>query len=323
MVAVCAWQLGSSGGSALSDEERKEIISAAQTEEAVVQGTRFFEEPYELKTGRPVDAARGLVDRMQTDERFFARLVPANSANEIEMEAEDYAKTSQEDGQEILEIVDYVLNQKTTEKNYPNGVRDKGRNCLRPAYFLTHRNAQEANLSEGEVYSLRIYTTSAYKNMNNPLRDDGRYDRRKTVPMPVASYLADSAIRKLRTLRAKTGSASEKNVVLWRGMRNVKVSNAFMQDGGTELAFMSTTTDVRVAVRYSLSRHSLLLKIVAPNFMSLGAELKWLSAFPDEAEVLFPPLTFLHPTGRIDHVETLDCNSNLVSFKVVEVIPSF
>ena len=115
----------------------------------------------------------------------------------------------------------------------------------------------------------------------------------------------------------------EKNVVLWRGMRSVRVPEAFMRDGGTELAFMSTTSDLRVAVRYSLSRHSLLFKLVAPNFMALGAELQWLSAFADEAEVLFPPLTFLQPTGRTDRVDAVDRDGNPVTFTIVEVTPSF
>jgi hypothetical protein len=43
-------------------------------------------------------------------------------------------------------------------------------------------------------------------------------------------------------------------------------------------------------VRYSLSGHSLLFRIVVPNFMSLGADLQWISAFPDEAEVIVSSL---------------------------------
>ncbi len=170
------------------------------------------------------------------------------------------------------------------------------------------------------MFALRIYTTSAFKNLNDPLRDDNRYARRESVPLPVLSFLIDKAIRKMRAVR--TGAA-EKNVVLWRGMRNVKISRDFMQNGGTELGFMSTTMDLRVAVRYSLSRESLLLKIVAPNFMSIGAELHWLSAFPGEKEVLFPPLTFLQPTGKIDRVDTVDCNGDSVTFTIVEVTPYF
>ena len=67
---------------------------------------------------------------------------------------------------------------------------------------------------------------------------------------------------------------------------------------GVELAFMSTTNDLKVAVRYCLSPHSLLFKIVASDFMSMGADVCWLSAFPDEEEMLYPPLTYLKPTGR-------------------------
>jgi hypothetical protein len=314
------WQVGSCG-SALSDEERAQIVEATRTETAVgARGTRFFEEPYELKTGKPEEAARGLEDRMRKDKAsLYARITNADG---IEQEAQEYAVGSPEDGEEIVEIVNYVLNQKTSEKEYPNGTRDKGRNGVRPAYFISHSCARDADLSEGEVLSLRIYTTFVYKTMNNPLRDDERYARRVPVPLPAISKMADDAIRKLRALRAKAGAAG-RNSVVWRGMRDLRVSEAFMREGGTELGFMSTTTDLRVAVRYSLSRHSLLFKMVAPNFMSLGAELQWLSAFPNEAEVLFPPLTFLQPTGRMDRVDAVDRDGNPVTFTVVEVTPSF
>jgi hypothetical protein len=136
----------------------------------------------------------------------------------------------------------------------------------------------------------------------------------------VASHWAASAIRKLRAVRAGSEQPQDE-VVAWRGMRSQRVSEAFMRQGGTELAFMSTTTDLRVAVRYSLSRHSLLLRIVASSFMSLGADLRWISAFPAEAEVLFPPLTYLKPTGRTDRVEAVDRNGHPVAITVVEVKP--
>ena len=32
------------------------------------------------------------------------------------------------------------------------------------------------------------------------------------------------------------------------------------------------------------------------------ADISWLSAFPGEKEVLFPPLTYLKPTGRAEVV---------------------
>jgi len=308
------------GGSALSDEEKAQIVAAARSESGVGEGSRFFEDPYELKTGRPELAARGLTDRMQTDTTLFASL--AKGADGFEDEAREFAEKNPACGAEVVETVDYVLNQKTSEKRYPNGIRDQGRNGTRPAHFTSHKNAQDAGLSDAHVFSLRTYSTLVYKYMNAPLRDDNRYDKREKVPLPSLTYYADEGIRKSRAVRARA-SGDQRNVVLWRGMRSVKVSEEFMRLGGTELAFMSTTSELKVAVRYSLSRHSLLFKLVCPNFMSIGAELHWLSAFPGEAEVLFPPLTYLQPTGRTDRVDAVDRDGNPVTFTVVEVIPSF
>tara|TARA_B110001452_G_scaffold206582_1_gene176682 strand:- start:136 stop:408 length:273 start_codon:yes stop_codon:yes gene_type:complete len=61
---------------------------------------------------------------------------------------------------------------------------------------------------------------------------------------------------------------------------------------------MSTTADLAIAVQYSLSESSLLFRIVTNSFMQRGADLQFLSAFPGEAEYLYPPLTFLRP-GRV------------------------
>ncbi len=321
------WQLVSNVGDdgallgALTSEEREQIIASARMERAIIgdQGTRFYEDPYELKTGDRKDAARGLDDRMRADQAVFHSRIPMG-AEGIEEEALEFASGTPEYCAGLREIVDYVMKQRTSEKLYPNGMRDQGRNGVKPQYFITHAMAQEARLSEEEVYALRIYTTFAFRDMNIPLRDDARYARNASVPLPVTSHLAAKAIRKLRAVRAKS---EEKDVVLWRGMRSLRVTEAFMRDGGTELAFMSTTTDLSVAVRYSLSRNSLLFKIVPQNFMSNGAELQWLSAFPGEAEVLFPPLTFLQPTGRRDSVNAVDQDGRPMTFTVIEVIPSF
>ena len=81
---------------------------------------------------------------------------------------------------------------------------------------------------------------------------------------------------------------------------------------------MSTTSDMAVAVHYGLSSGSLLFLLKVDNFKQHGAELEWISAFPGEAEVLYPPLTYLQPTGRVQIV-TVGENS---SFKVVEVTPN-
>jgi hypothetical protein len=54
--------------------------------------------------------------------------------------------------------------------------------------------------------------------------------------------------------------------------------------------------------------------------MSARANLAWLSAFPYEDEVLYPPLTFLQPTSMVDDLD-VDCGSSKLKITVVEVIP--
>ena len=79
---------------------------------------------------------------------------------------------------------------------------------------------------------------------------------------------------------------------------------------------MSTTLDLKVAVAYGTSERSLLLKFKVGTFMQLGAEMQWLSAFPSEAEICYPPLTYLKPTGRVQTVRVEDRQ-----FDVIEVEP--
>ena len=58
---------------------------------------------------------------------------------------------------------------------------------------------------------------------------------------------------------------------LYRGMRNLDVTDDFMDGraGGTEVAPMSTTTDISIAAQYGLSKGSLLFMIKVQNFMQV------------------------------------------------------
>ena len=101
-------------------------------------------------------------------------------------------------------------------------------------------------------------------------------------------------------------------------MRNRELPAEFLQRGGSELAPMSTTTRLEVAVQYSAAGTSLLFKLRTDSFMQRGASIQFLSAFPDEEEVLYPPLTFLKPTGK-----TMSVTFKGLLFNVVEVTPQF
>ena len=62
------------------------------------------------------------------------------------------------------------------------------------------------------------------------------------------------------------------HAAVWLGMRDMEVDAEFERQGGFELACMSTTTDLAVALRYSASQASLLLKLRTSSFMDRGAE---------------------------------------------------
>ena len=85
-------------------------------------------------------------------------------------------------------------------------------------------------------------------------------------------------------------------------MKNLRSTADFERSGGTEPAPMSTTSDIHVAVAYalstSLSTSSLIFQLVADAFMCRGADISFLSAFPAEHEFVYPPLTYMQPTGR-------------------------
>ena len=174
--------------------------------------------------------------------------------------------------------------------------------------------AQTAKLETAHVATLRIYTTAAYQLINGPLRTAWA---NHSHPLPVTVSFLGEAIFKLRAVGA---SAADANAVidLWRGMKDRMVSGDFMQNGGTELAPMSTTSTLKVALEYSEATDSLLFKLRTDGFMGRGASVRFLSAFPGEDETLFPPLTYLKPTGKRERVE---CATRTLT--VVEVVPHF
>ena len=86
--------------------------------------------------------------------------------------------------------------------------------------------------------------------------------------------------------------------VLWRGMKNLGLDRDFLTQGGTDFACVSTTEDQNVAVHFADSALPLAFKVVAKTPMARGADISFLSVFPEEKETLYPPLTYLHPVGN-------------------------
>jgi len=292
--------------------------------------TRFGATVNTLIFGQPQQAARGIEYYMCISEAEMIRRLSAGNSFLAAMRSEIEQNGTEDD----KECCKYVCDMEagSSDKTFQGGQQrdcDRDGNLLpsrqRPdgkgmtlADFLDHMDAVEANLDLAEAAALRLYTTKAYQTINNDMRDEERYQAGREHRLPVTVYLIQKALKKLRAVEAKKPERANETVELYRGLRNLKMADGFVNSGGTELAPMSTTSSLKIAMQYSVSEKSLLLRIKTSDFMNRGPDISWLSAFPTEKEFLFPPLTYMRATGppqlkRIDDV----------TYTVVEVSPSF
>eukprot|EP00282_Hemiselmis_andersenii_P007920 CAMPEP_0114112854 /NCGR_PEP_ID=MMETSP0043_2-20121206/2603_1 /TAXON_ID=464988 /ORGANISM="Hemiselmis andersenii, Strain CCMP644" /LENGTH=689 /DNA_ID=CAMNT_0001204969 /DNA_START=9 /DNA_END=2074 /DNA_ORIENTATION=+ len=201
--------------SLLSEEERRVLMQTAGSHGRSVGGSPLskFDEVCALKTGHPAEAASGLEARMcvGADHAEARKLYNDRRARDVEGVEEEVRELvarfegSEEAGEarQVLELLQYILHQGTSEKEYANGIRDRGRpSGTTLEYFVLHPNARQAGLSRVEVVALRLYTTMAFKFMNSPLRDDGRAARGEPCLLAVTTYFAEQGIKKLRKLNA-------------------------------------------------------------------------------------------------------------------------
>ena len=306
-------------------------VRAALLGASAEEDTRLTVSVRQMVLGQPDEAALGLLHFMRVPNSFvFPSIEQGVTAivGEFETNGTDVDR----------ECLNYVLRERagSSSKIFPNspyprdcdltGLRadrlNEAREPMALADFVQHPHSTKAGLSAAHVLSLRLYTTAAFRSLNDPMRSmdpDGA-----PHPFPVTMKFITDAIKQLRAVGAKLGPAPLEFAFddgepcspsspraaglqaaggpsyLWRGLRDVTVDSGILTEGGTELAPMSTTQELEVAVRYAIGSGAAavcLLRLELTTFMQRGAELSYLSAFPSEAEVLYPPLTFLQPLG--------------------------
>jgi hypothetical protein len=216
------------------------------------------------------------------------------------------------DHSSIFADLHYITDEKTVQETFWNGVRDSGRKDWGLANFMAQPEAKD--LLKEELIALRFYTSHSFNSINVAMRDQQR-----SAPHPLPGIVTNiqRGLKKLRALGSADASSKE-TVVLWRGMSGLKLSDQFSKEGGTELAPMSTTTDVSVAISYAVKKDTLsalLFRFVTRNNLERGADVQWLSMFPGESETLFPPLTFLQRT----RTEPQEVVHNGVKVTIVEL----
>ena len=155
--------------------------------------------------------------------------------------------------------------------------------------LVAHEHAKIAKLELHHVLALRLYTTSSYPKVNDPLRAD---PPQRPHPFSATTWFIDQGIKKLRAVAAQRADAHTTQVY-WRGMKDLGLTMGFLQTGGTEFACLSTSASQEAAVRFAASGLPLVFKFETKDFTSRGADIAFLSVYPNEQEALYPPLTYL------------------------------
>ena len=199
---------------------------------------------------------------------------------------------------EVLYHWRYVVEEKSSEHLYKNGMRDKGRKGMNLSDFMKCPEVKDAEgLERAHVIALRLYTTAIYTYINEPLRFQEHYRKVSGAePRHPLAAVVWFIFKGLKILRMNS-DIGEGSTILWRGMKNAKVADEFLKSGGSncEKAPMSTTKDLKVALAYSKGG-GVIFKIEVTGKLRMGGDITFLSAFPEEKEVLYPPLTQLNLT---------------------------
>jgi len=161
----------------------------------------------------------------------------------------------------------------------------------------------EQPMSDVEMYALRLYTGPQYIKYNTTLRGaaaggtdaDHVYQRfqqlcrgntyANTLHVVSAAIIKLSKIAPAHKVYRAPGGALPASFWHRSAVSGVQ--------GGLEFAFMSTTLNKVEAMKYARRAPGMILFEIDQGFVARGAAISWLSQYPMEAEVLYPPCTAL------------------------------
>ena len=244
-----------------------------------------------MVVGKPETAAGGIWPALGVEQggaRFMA--IMGDGVAEITKEFNTLGEHCDEQDRERFA---YVFGKMASLLEQDNGVkRDVGNEGKTLSDFLNHADARKAKLTTAHVLALRLYTSNSYWRINKSLRDGCTEDN----PHPYAAtvYFIHDGILKLRLTRAGDATAVR---CFWRGLTDMTVAEEFMKQGGTEMGCMSTTEGFDVALKFGqvgVVPNALLLKVQSTSLMSCGADIQWLSMYPEVRETRSLVLPFQH-----------------------------
>lgn len=200
------------------------------------------------------------------------------------------------EGGALVDAYNYVVNQPADE-DLTTGREARHANwTLRDFHEAAPR---EAGLSLVEVGVLRMYTHEFFRPWNDALRCCGQalHDWATCVTILYGAIIKLSAVI---TRKARSNEVVRK---VWRGVSETTRSlpRDFYEPtwsnnrtpGGAELGFMSTSTDTQTARDFVENGTSGSVLELEFDAASRGADVQFLSVWPAEQEVLFPPCTMI------------------------------
>ena len=315
-----------SGAAASTRSKMEAVVSTHPTllSKAISYDKLNVQTPRQLHYADSSENRRGITSFMDVDEDVIS-VLRLQHLDGVRQEVAAFVASGAEGAEQVAECLEYILDEEAGSSPllFPNSLH--ARDCgpmgvlperqvhdsngqlrgMRLVDFCANERVRASGILVEHVAALRLYTTVAFKNINDPLRDMDRHERGEAHPLPLIVTLIADAAKKLGAAEAKSPNAMQP-MDLYRGMKNVVLPENILREGGVEIAPMSTTSELKVAMEYSLSTSSVLLRIETEDYIKRGVGVRWLSTFPSEEEVLYPPLTRLKAKGELDHFETAE-----------------
>lgn len=241
-----------------------------------------------ISLGKSTLAAKGLDVLLGVDPKTYMHV-----KNKVKVMLKEFAKNgTDEDIKNLRSLIDGTYKHPPNADGSPLTAEEIDGQSKTMEELMACSAVCDAGLELHHVLALRLYTTSSYRSINDPMRQSP-----PVLPHPFAAtmYYISDALSKLRELQGKDAAMRNETLVFWRGMKDLQIADEFNNTGGSEMACMSTTSSRDVAEEFALSKSPLLFKFVSNSFMSHGADISFLSVYPGEKEVLYPPLTYLRP----------------------------